>query len=68
MVLLTTSQSCLLMSRLPHHWFCTMCKTDIDISHQEATGNKHSPTHTNAPWPPKYIDIKNRKDDKKKRS
>uniref|UniRef100_A0A8C1QXY7 DUF4371 domain-containing protein n=1 Tax=Cyprinus carpio TaxID=7962 RepID=A0A8C1QXY7_CYPCA len=39
---------CLQMSRLPHHAFCTVCKTDVDISHQGATdcrrhveGTKH---------------------------
>ncbi|XP_054628075.1 uncharacterized protein LOC129179194 isoform X3 [Dunckerocampus dactyliophorus] len=29
---------CLVVSRLPYHAFCTVCKTDIDISHQGATG------------------------------
>ncbi|TKS90285.1 Ubiquitin-conjugating enzyme E2 D4 [Collichthys lucidus] len=36
---------------LPNHAFCTVCKVDLDISHQGAAGNEHSSTHTNTPLP-----------------
>nr|XP_057926630.1 uncharacterized protein LOC131128085 [Doryrhamphus excisus] len=51
---------CLIISRLPYHAFCTVCKTDIDISHQGATdcrrhveGAKHKKFERALPFVPK---------------
>ncbi|XP_054628077.1 uncharacterized protein LOC129179195 isoform X2 [Dunckerocampus dactyliophorus] len=51
---------CLIVSRLPYHAFCTVCKTDIDISHQGATdcrrhveGAKHKKFERALPFVPK---------------
>ncbi|XP_054628073.1 uncharacterized protein LOC129179194 isoform X1 [Dunckerocampus dactyliophorus] len=51
---------CLVVSRLPYHAFCTVCKTDIDISHQGATdcrrhveGAKHKKFERALPFVPK---------------